>query len=197
MPIPLIHYTPYALAPLTQGIFSKLDAAGLTLSCIFGGAQRDTDYNARHGTTRTIKDYDIRIWLPDTEFSRAQISAIDRLDQQFGPHHAIPADGTAHMRYIFNFMGAELDVSLRPVPPALLNTTIPIEAVALNRAGDSDIGLCAVAIDPQLRGWCRPEYLKDLQNKSLTVFSTDNAQRSATYTKRMQLKFPDHRLIAL
>lgn len=193
----LIDYIPCALAPLARSIFDSLDTAGLNLSCIFGGAQRDTDYNARHGTTRAIKDYDIRIWLPDAEFSCAQLSVLDRLHQQFGPHRPIPADGTAHMRYIFNFMGAELDVSLRPVPPAFLNTTIPVEAVALNSAGDSDIGLCAVAIDPQLRGWCRPEYLEDLQNKSLTVFPSNNAQRRALYTERMRTKFPDHRIIAL
>jgi len=70
-------------------------------------------------------------------------------------------------------------------------------AVAIDRAGDADIGLCSVAIDPHGQAWATAQYAQDRDNGTLTVYPIDDLARKDAYTKRMQAKFAAHRVINL
>lgn len=194
----VIPYEPLALPPLAKSIFCGLARAGVTQACIFGGAIRDAEYNRRFRATRQIKDYDIRIWLPnDAAYDANKDALIPKLEREFGPQTIMPSAGTGRPRHIFNFRSTELDVSIRPTPANAATGPLKAAAVAIDRAGDSDIALCSVALAPTLSGWCHPQYLKDRDNKTLTVFPNDDAARQAAYTARMHAKFPQHRIITL
>jgi len=172
-------YISWGRPPLAASIFKNLSDAGLSNACIFGGAQRDSDYAALWGRPITIKDYDIRVW--STESDNVVLAKLATL---FGPYKVVPAAGTPHMRYLFTWQGAELDVSIR-WPKDM--------TPAIDRVADSDAGLSAVAIDSDLCCWCRNDYQSDIRNKTITT--KDTSERALTYAARLQSKFPDHRLI--
>jgi hypothetical protein len=87
-----------------------------------------------------------------------------------------------------------MDVSIRPATVAAL----AIARVAVERAGEADIGLSSVAIASDGTAWATPEYLEDRNNRTLTVYPRLNAERRLReYTEHMQLKFPGHRVIRL
>lgn len=176
--------------PLLREIFNIISRAGAKHYALFGGAIRDADYGAYHNAPRTINDYDIRIWLPP-EQEHAFVTNL-------GPDvRRVPSAGTGRIRYCLNYNGAELDISVRNIPEQFKGEEIPIEAVAQNRAADSDIGLCSIAIDPSGTAWGTPEYLADRDRKTLSVYPLEDADRKAAYTARMLLKFPDHTVVDL
>ena len=137
--------------------------------CLFGGALRDAQLQI------PIKDYDIRIWTDDPD------TVLVRLVERFGPYTVVSADGTPHVRYLFTFREAELDISLRR--PIVGRTP------AQDRARDSDVGLSAVAMDTDMKWWCREDYLLDLQNGTLTLRS--HAPHVQQYAQRLRAKYPD------
>jgi hypothetical protein len=180
-----------ALPPLAAPIFDILQAAGARAFCLFGGALRDADHNSRWCDTRPIKDYDIRIWLeasgPDEETLVQNIATGLQATVR-----VVPSPGTGRSRYCFDFAGSEVDISIRQAPSQYAGCVIPIEAVALERAADSDIGISSVAMDPSMQAWARPEYLHDQSARTLTVFDIPDALRKAAYLTRMRAKFPGH-----
>ena len=182
--------------PLFKACFELLQLAGVNYFALFGGAVRDADYAVRHGgISCAIKDYDFRIWLPNTEYEKQLNNIIQRIELITGTTiKEVASLGTERLRHSFIHHGIEWDISFRPIPQSM-QTPIPIEAVAIDRASDSDIGLCSVAIDPNGKVWARPEYLFDQKYKTLTVFSSQDIERIKAYTKRMQEKFPNHKLI--
>ena len=186
-----------ALPELAPDIFNQLARAGARHSAIFGGAPRDADYAARHQVDKPVRDYDVRIWIEPTDHEFHKQLVLDRLRIVFGPMVPMPGLGNGPMRYIFNYKGSELDVSIRPIPEHFRYRQIPVGAVAYDRAQDSDIGLSSVALDPTLQAWGSLQYLADRDNKTLTVYPIDNPERKAAYLAKMQKKFPEHRAIEL
>lgn len=184
------------MPPLLKSVFDGLAKASATHFALFGGAIRDADYSARHGVNRPVKDYDIRIWLAPQNIETQTQTLVERLRDAFNTTVRLtPSAGTGRIRYCFDFSGGELDISIRPVPDIYAGKIPPVEAVARDRAFDSDIGICAVAIDPSGQAWARPEYLQDQINKTLSVYPIADAARKNAYTKRMRGKFPAHRVI--
>lgn len=190
--------TPVALAgrpPLTETAFSFLKAAGATHFALFGGSIRDADYAVRHKQPRAIKDYDLRIWLPAENYDAHLKSFIAKLASVSDMAiEEMPSAGTGRIRYGLNLKGAELDISVRPIHNL---SSLPLSAVAKDRAEDSDIGICSVAIDATGQAYATPEYLADQNNKTLSVYPNDDRDRISAYTARMQQKFPDHLIVWL
>jgi hypothetical protein len=170
-------------------IFDKLKNAKCEDCCIFGGSLRDSDKNVRENTNthQNVKDYDIRIWTYDFD------KTIHLLTKQFGKPKPVLGHFScaSKPRYIFHIWDVELDVSLR-IKPNNCNLIC-----AQERALDSDIGLSSIAMEPN--GICcgRPEYVKDRDNKTLTIIKREyrDEKRIQNYTKRMQGKFPNHMII--
>jgi hypothetical protein len=184
-----------AYPPLLTEIFDLLRNAGAAHYALFGGAVRDADHAARRGRCQaSIKDYDLRVWIDDSQ-SRDFIDRLSRLSGE--PVEEEPSAGTGRIRYCLNFLGAPLDISLRTPPANSNGKPIAAEAVAIDRAGDADIGLCSVAVDPRGQAWGTREYELDQQNDTLTVYPIADAERRAAYARRMQDKFPSNRLIWL
>ncbi len=184
-----------ALPPLVESIARLLKAAGASHFAFFGGALRDADYSARHGEIRQIKDYDIRVWFPDERLEVQREQFLRDLEIVAGGKvQELPCPGTNKLHYILPFQGSELDISIREIP-AQWKMNVPTEAVAQERAADSDIGLCSIALDPAFCAWARPEYLVDQEQKTLTVFPIADMDRKASYTARMLAKFPLHRVV--
>lgn len=189
-------FTPLAAIPaLAPEIFNLLSTAGATHFALFGGAVRDADYAARHGDGRRINDYDLRVWLANEKAEKAFVEALRLLSGV--DIVETPSAGTGRIRYCLTYMGADLDISLRPIPPQWQGKVIPPEAVAQERAADADIGLCSVALDPLLRGWATPEYDIDRREKKLTVYPGSDQARLDAYAARMKNKFPEHEIIWL
>ena len=97
------------------------------------------------------------------------------------------------MRYCFDFGGGEMDLSIRP---SKIEQVYPAH-VAIDRARDADIGLSSVAIDANGVVWAAREYLRDRNDRTLSVYPSDNTNRVREYTERMQQKFPDHTVVML
>lgn len=157
---------------------------------LFGGAPRDADYAARHSEDRPVNDYDLRVWLPEADHEErirqftSRIGSIARTEVR-----EVPSAGTGRIRYCLNVNGAEMDVSIRHLP----GIALAVASVAIERASDSDIGLSSVAIASDRTAWATREYLKDRDNRTLTVYPRANAERRLReYTERMQQKFPKH-----
>ena len=157
---------------------------------LFGGAARDADYAAHYNEDRPVNDYDLRVWLPEEDHderirqftSRMGIVARTEIRE-------VPSAGTGRIRYCLNVNGAEMDVSIRPMP----RISLAIASVAIERASDSDIGLSSIAMASDRTAWATPEYLEDCNNRTLTVYPRANAERRLReYTERMQQKFPNH-----
>jgi hypothetical protein len=178
--------------------FGLLKAAGAEYFALFGGAIRDTDYANRHSGKCNIKDYDIRIWLPASDHDKhIEVFLTKLADMANVTIEKLPSPGTGKIRYCFNYQGVEVDVSIRPIPEWYSNLPIPKEAVAIERAANSDIALSSIAIDPLGRAWAMPEYLDDQLHQTLTVYPNTNEQRCLVYTQRMSQKFPSHVVVRL
>ncbi len=182
--------------PLLREIFNLLQKAGARHYALFGGAARDADYAARKNRAPAINDYDLRVWLDQGNFEIATKDFIETLGAI--SRKAIreePSAGTGRILYRLNYMGADLDISIRPAN--LSDPDLRRESVAKERAGDSDIGLCSVAVDPLSRAWATKEYVADQANDTLTVYPNENIERRQAYAKRMKAKFPANKLIWL
>lgn len=178
--------------PLMKECFKLLEACGAKNYALFGGAVRDADYAARHNQVRAIKDYDIRVWLPDLDYEIRVREFVEKLGKAARSSvKEVPSINSNLVRYCLYLDGVELDISIRRAPAG----EIALEAAAINRARDCDIGLSAVAIDPLCRAWAMPEYLSDHLNKTLTVYPGADIERKMAYAKRMQEKFPEHKIV--
>lgn len=175
--------------PLAREIFARLAAAGLPKAAIFGGCVRDADCSVAWREEVPIKDYDVRVWIEDASPSGTR-DAVVRLEAALGVQSRIePSLGTGRPRHAFDFAGAELDVSFRTAPMAP-GADAP-EAVAIDRALDSDAALSSVALDPAMRAWARPEYAGDRDHRTLSFFPIADPDREAAYVARMSAKFPE------
>lgn len=189
-PLKLIGYP-----PRQQAIFDLLVLAGAENFALFGGAARDADYAARKNRTPQINDYDLRVWLSPQD-TKNFLEKLQTLSET--PITETPSAGTGRIRYCLNWQGADLDISVRPVPEKYKSLkSIPVEAVAIDRALDADIGLCSIAIDPKGQAWATDEYEYDQLNNTLTVYPINDTSRRLAYASRMQGKFPDSKLIWL
>ncbi|MHB1948574.1 MAG: hypothetical protein ACYCQI_10740 [Gammaproteobacteria bacterium] len=187
-----------AQPPLTHACFELLKAAGATHYALFGGSIRDADYAKRYHQDRPIKDYDIRVWLPAENYEQHEKSFVVKLAEVANTKIVeVPRPVTGGVRHCLYLNGVELDISLKPIPDRFKNKNIPVEAVAIDRASESDIGLCSVAIDPSGTAWARPEFQLDQINKTLTVYPFNSLKRRTEYTQRMKEKFSDHRVVWL
>lgn len=172
--------------------FEIMQEVGVEQYALFGGAVRDTDYAAYHGVDRAIKDYDVRVWLPPEEYDQQLAEFVANLGKvTISPLRTVPAGGTPHVRYCFEFSGTEMDVSVRPGKDGARS----VAATAIDRALDADIGLSAVAIAPDKTAWATPEYIADRDKCTLTVYPDPNIDRLADYTARMMGKYPDHTIV--
>ena len=184
--------------PQLAECFQLLKKSGACHFALFGGAIRDADYAARNNKPLVIKDYDLRVWLPKENHETHLITFIEKLGIVSGePIEMVPSLGSDRFRYGLNYKGIELDISVRPIPDKFQNASITSEDVAIDRAMDSDIGICSVAIDCLGRAWAKPEYLLDQKKKTLTVYPNPNLERKLAYTERMKQKFPDHEIVEL
>lgn len=165
-------------------IAQLLVSSGASLLALFGGAIRDTELGL------PVNDYDVRVWMDDGE-ARAFISQLlEVVDIE-----EVPSPGTNKIRYCFSYLGYWVDLSIRPVPVCYLGYA-PIDAVAQERAGDSDVGLCSVALDPIGRAFATEEYELDKTCKTLTIYqNSENQERLLVYARKMQNKFQGHKII--
>lgn len=186
------------IPPRMHECFALLRKAGADYFALYGGAVRDADYAGRHKKPMKIKDYDIRVWLPAENYQKNLDAFVSKLAQAAGTVVCEEtAPGTDRIRYCFNFKDTEIDISVRPVPALYKNRDIPVEAVAVDRANDSDVALSSVAIDANDCGWARPEYVNDRCDKTLTVYPGTNKNRIVAYARRMKEKFPEHAFVFL
>jgi len=162
-------------------IFQKLDEIGLSSECcIFGGAIRDVDYAAKYNIPIKIKDYDIRIWT-----NKDINDVIQLLISVFGPVTICQSRGTLKLRYIFYILESiELDISIRTIPN---NDNVN---AAQDRALNSNVGLCSIAILRNGECWAKQEYQNDRDNKTLTIFGDCPLE----YLQKIQTKFPNHQI---
>ena len=129
-----------AYPPFMQRCFDLLETAGAHHYALFGGAIRDADYMARHQQPHAIKDYDLRIWLPKEDFQTHLSSYLQTLGSLTkSTIHPIPCPGTDEVHYCIVYEGIELDISVRPIPAQYEGLSVPIEAVACDRARLSDV----------------------------------------------------------
>ena len=183
--------------PQARQIFDVLEQAGAENFALFGGAARDADYAVRQNKPPRINDYDIRVWFAPATLDSDTTAFVEKLKE-----HAevieTPSVGTGRIRYCLNLHSVELDISVRVTPAEYQNLEhVPVEAVAIDRALDADIGLCSIAIDPLGRAWSTDEYEYDQTHKTLTVYPIEDVSRRQSYAARMQRKFPENRLIWL
>lgn len=158
---------------------------GANLFALFGGAIRDTDLG------KPVNDYDVRVWMDSGE-AQAFLSAL-RCRVQV---NEVPSVGTGKIRYCFSYAGFNVDLSIRPIPRSWVGLHIPIDAVAIERAGDSDAGLCSVALDPVGRAFATEEYEVDRTDKTITIYNdSQNPERVHAYAERMQNKFQDYQVV--
>jgi hypothetical protein len=187
-----------AYPPKIKICFDLLNSAGGEYYALFGGAIRDADYAARHQANLQIKDYDIRLWLPADNFAEHEknfLHTLSTIGKTLITSQACP--GTNHLHYCFDFQEIELDLSIRPIPASFQNKIVPVEAVAIDRASESDVAISAVAIDPSGSVWARSEYLMDQDNKTLTVYEIHDLTRRSNYANRMKNKFPEHVVVGI
>jgi hypothetical protein len=175
--------------------FELLKFAGAEYFALFGGAVRDADYGAYHNQVREAKDYDFRIWLPNSNYDTQAKEFINQLAAKANAGITEISADNYKLRYSLNFKGVELDISIRPIPRSFEHKPLLIESVAIDRALDSDIGLCSIAIDTCCRTWATPEYTIDKENKSLTVYPSEDKNRIQNYSQRMANKFKDHTVV--
>lgn len=187
-----------ALPPYINDIFAHLKNSGAKHFTLYGGAMRDVDLGSRSATPKSPKDYDLRIWFPpetieaDTQRFLARMAAcID------APWNTIPAEGTPYQRHIGQYRGIELDVSIRAIPQSLHGTVLTPFAVAHDRILDSDASLSAIALDPEMNAWARPEYLSDRDNGIITLFFSGDDARQASYAARMRQKYPERKILTV
>lgn len=184
-------------------IFDVLEhATVLNAACIYGGALRDTDCKHFYGRQNiTVKDYDMRVWLPESHFPEA----IDIVRDQFVHQGATVKELTfwpddikkQKPRCEILFNDCIIDMSFRAKPNDLFfeNKNVSAE-VAKDRASNSDCGLSAIAIDDQHRVWILPQYREDRSNLTLTLFPSDHNERAINYAKSLQTrKYPRHTII--
>jgi hypothetical protein len=171
---------------------------------LFGGSVRDADYAAYYREPRPIKDYDLRILLPDDNHAEriaafaAALAVAARNDVR-----EVPSPGTERIRHcvdldLGNLGIVDMDVSVRKA------STIPnlhsegIAALAKERVSESDIGLSSIVLASDGIAWASREYQQDRNDRTLSVYPRPNAEsRLRAYSKRMQQKFPDHTVIWL
>lgn len=185
-----------AQPPDLQTCFDLLQAADPTAPfALFGGAVRDAHYAAHWGLPSQLNDYDIRVWLPEDGHEARTETFVRRLGEAAGTavEHR-PSAGTGRIRYYLTLGRLELDVSIRT--PAL--TSLAVARVAIERAGDADAGLSSVAIAPDGTTWATPEFLRDVTNRTITMYPRPNSgNRLPEYAARMQQKFPNHEVVWL
>ena len=167
--------------PGWSDISRLLKAHGAELYALFGGAIRDTDLGV------PVNDYDVRVWMNLDDSLRF----LNSLKQSVNIRET-PSAGTGRIRYCFIWNGYAVDLSIRPIP---LDCSSALEVVAIERAGDSDAGLCSVAMDPNGQGFATTEYLVDKAEKTITMYPGIDSGRLEAYSSRMQEKFPEHTVI--
>lgn len=166
-----------------RNLFQYFKKAGLSHVVIFGGAIRDIDCSSAWKHEIPVKDYDIRIWSElDETFVADKIASALHV-----PYQVVKSKGTQRVRYQFQFLGVELDVSIR-----LPQTKEGVDTVSLmveDRVMDADAALSSIVMTPSLECFARKEYLTDRDQKILTFYYTGNEERLASYLKRMTKKF--------
>lgn len=160
-----------------------LTLLGATNLALFGGAPRDADLGI------TPNDYDIRVWLDDDK----AVVFLSRLRAKVQVQE-VPSLGTGRIRYCFEYRGVKVDLSIRPIPDRYIGKYIPLNAVAKERAGEADLGLSSVAIDPIGLAYGTDEYVLDRHFKHLTVYPSPDLARILAYTLRMSKKFPGYKV---
>lgn len=162
---------------------------------LFGGAARDAHYATYWGLPSRVNDYDIRVWLPTDKHEVRTQAFVKRLGTVSGTQIEYrPSPGTGRIRYWLTLDGAELDISIRE--PA--TTSLAVARVAIERAADADAGLSSVAIAPDGTAWATPEFQRDIEDRTITMYPRPNSgNRLTEYAQRMQEKFPDHTVVWL
>jgi hypothetical protein len=180
-----------ALPGMWDSLVRFLSSMGATNLALFGGAVRDTDLGIKPN------DYDVRVWMDDEKKAKFLLALRSKVHV-----NQIPSDGTNKPRYLFNFKGVPVDLSIREIPEEYEGCYIPVSAVAKNRVLDADIGLSAIALDPIGVAWATDEYELDKKFKRLTVYPkpphmSTGRVRIETYTDRMHNKFPTFEVVKI
>jgi hypothetical protein len=179
-------YKSHSVPPLWYPLSDYLWNLGLTNHALFGGAIRDTNLRCK------INDYDVRGWLHPNQLP----DFLERLKFDSNVVET-PSLGTGIIRYVFDFENRPVDLSIRPIPNEFTKMTIPMDAVAKERATASDIGLSSVATDPDGITYATLEYVQDCANHTITVYPSDNLERSAYYADKMSKRFPTFKIVYL
>lgn len=175
--------------------FDVMRKAGASIFCLFGGLVRDTDCGHLYNKTYPIKDLDMRVWMPESTFNDAVPAMLKNLEEQ-GAVFKDAERFNIYPRYLFDLLGHEIDLTLRPKPDALFLDQAINASVAQDRAADAPVGLSAVALDNTMQAWAMPDYVSDRDLKILTVAAHVEREDGLNYAQRLQeRKYPDHRII--
>lgn len=170
--------------PFSKDIFYILNKLEYHNSVIFGGSIRD--FVLSNYQTNTINDYDIRIVS-----TKLDIDIANSLTPYFGQYTIVPSLGSNKQRFLFNFNGIELDISIRSINPN--NSTLFRNA--LERSHNSDAAISSFVLDSTLACFCRIDAIYDIENNSLTFYNSQNIERLDYYIKKMENKFPNRKRI--
>lgn len=170
-------------------ILNQTERAGFEHFALFGGALRDLVWNNLYSDKRVIKDYDLRVLSNILEEEVA-----NRMSSIFGVDFIIePSLGTGKPRYIINVDGLEIDLSVRPLD-CVLEKKYGTLGVVYERVLNADAALGSAAIGRDRIALATSDFMSDLSNKQLTLYSTEESGRLDAYTKRMCEKFPNFSL---
>lgn len=190
-------FIPRRVSKPVLGYLELFREGGFHASAIYGGALRDEDYNAVHGTNIQVSDHDSRIWLPAGDFEN-EIERFKRLMQKAGGQiNPIRQHAPDKPRIEVVMPDGKLDISFRPRPMSDLTGPEAAELVAINRARAAPIALSGIAIGSNLRVFAQPLYASDRDNKTLTVVQNGAHDPFPDYVAKMQRKFPDHKVTDL
>ena len=167
--------------PLWNSLSDFLWHLGLRYYALFGGAIRDTDLGL------PVNDYDVRGWLDSWELP----IFLERLKATCTVVET-PSLGTGLIRYIFEYEGFPVDLSIRPFPTEDYRA---YDAPAKERAMAADASLSSVALDPDGNAWSTLEYEHDRDNSVVTLYPNVDAERFAYYADKICKKFPTFRVI--
>ena len=190
----------YSYPAQAEAYFTALTKAGANVACIYGGVVRDADYNAYYGdlfedfNEIPMKDYDIRVWLPETIFESKVNEVLDNLEKQ-GAMISQAEQFNDHPRYIVDLFGDEIDLTLRPKPDSLVKRKSAIKNVACDRVVDAPVGLSAIALDMTMQAWALPQYEDDRNGLKITILSHSKIENSLDYAERLKKKYAFHDVI--
>ncbi|SNW62897.1 Hypothetical protein ORPV_993 [Orpheovirus IHUMI-LCC2] len=176
------------------GILGKNEMKAMAL---FGGAVRDIDYNRLYGTNIKISDYDIRIWTNKNIYDKN----INNIMEELGREGITILGDENRIRIYGEYKNIKYDLSFRFVVNEILMDEEVSKRIALDRVTKADVGLSQISMSIKLGDnmecmvWFSEDYMKDRNNKTLTIMNKDRGFDVIGYINKLKQKYPDHKVL--